>query len=334
MRRSRGFTLAELLISVAIVALSMLILAPVFSSFVGASARNREEQARLDNQRIADAFIAVSQNEGVGSLPAPYTGGGLSGAIINPTDSSPLGIALRQALAESRIAPLSINDDGTAAANARVYQRIGGLVQQTPLYFRSGPLVSLTYDYGVIYQTRCPAGDASCRASGLPGASVAMTSANRESWTATPPDEAAVFVSSLPVQKSMLIATTRRVDRVRDALLSYYRGRQLAASATDTTNWYPGAGMAGTAPAANQGCRDGWYPLDSTDVLPLVGLSQGEFGRTSWGGRVEYCRDFDPANSKAANAPPHAAAIRFLADVSRGAAPDAAILSNNVVLTL
>jgi len=121
---------------------------------------------------------------------------------------------------------------------------------------------------------------------------------------------------------------------VRDALLSYFRGKQLAAQPTDTTNWYPGSGMGGKSPTANQGCRDGWYPLDTTTVLPLIGLSVGEFGKTSWGGVIEYCRDFDPAASKSANAPPQAAALRFNANISAGAVPDPSVLANNVILTL
>ncbi|WNH54792.1 type II secretion system protein [Stenotrophomonas oahuensis] len=334
MKKARGFTLLEMAIVVAIIVVTALIMTPIFGKYLTALARNHAEQARIDNQRIADSMLAVAQNEGNGILPAPYAGPGNPNAIANPADNSAIGIAFRQALSESGLIPTAINDDGTSAKNARVYQRVTGLTQSMPLYFRSGPLVSMTYDYGVIYATRCPESDSSCRGSGRPGASPSLTAANRQSWAVVQPDLAPVFVSTLPVQKSMLATTTRRVDRVRDALLSYYRGKQLSAAATDTTNWFPGSGYGGANPASHQGCRDGWYELDSTNVLPLIGLSQGEFGRTSWGGRIEYCRDYDPAASKGANAPPHAAAIRFRSDVSQGAAPDAAVLGNNVILTL
>lgn len=334
LQRGHGFTLLEMLITLVVIAITMLALAPLFGMFITASTNNYKEQAKIDNQRIADAMVAVSQNEAYGVLPAPYTGAGYVSAVANLADTTPLGLAMRQALSESGISPASVNDDGTSVKNVRVYQRLAGLSQVTPLYFRSGPLVTLTYDYGVIYLTKCPVTDTGCRNGGIPGASPAITASNRNSWVAVAPDTAPVFLSSLPVQKSMLVATTRRVDRVRDALLSYYRGKQLVAAATDVTNWYPGAGMGGKAPASNQGCRDGWYPLDTSNVLPLIGLSQGEFGQTSWGGRIEYCRDYDPAASKSANAPPHAAALRFRSDISQGAAPDAAVLGNNVILTL
>ncbi|WP_186008291.1 type II secretion system protein [Xanthomonas arboricola] len=328
-----GFTLIELLIAVVVLGVMMMLLAPVLSSFITANANSYAEQAATDNQRIADALLAVARNEGVGTLSAPYSGGGYSNTIYNSAATTAVAVALQQALAETGIAPRAVNDDGTTARNVRVFQRITGLTQSTPMYFRSGPLVTLTYDYGVVYLTACSLDSGSC-GSGVPGASPALTSGNRNTWATVRPDLAPRFVSTLPVQTSMLTTTTRRLDRVRDALLSYYRGRQLTASATDTTNWFPGSGLGGRAPSSNMGCRDGWYQLDTANVLTLVGLSPNEFGLTSWGGRVEYCRDYDPTTSKAENAPPHAAALRIRASVSTGAAPDPSVLANNVILTL
>ncbi|CAD7740064.1 type II secretion system protein [Xanthomonas phaseoli pv. dieffenbachiae] len=332
-RRVAGFTLIELLIAVVVLGVMLMLLAPVMSSFITANANSYAEQAATDNQRIADALLAVARNEGVGRLSAPYSGGGYSETVYNLNATTATAMAMRQALAETGIAPNAVNDDGTTARNVRVFQRITGLTQSTPMYFRSGPLVTLTYDYGVVYLTACPLALGHC-GSGLPGNSAFLEPGNFHFWTATPPDIAPRFVSTLPVQTSMLTTSTRRLDRVRDALLSYYRGRQLTASATDTTNWFPGSGLGGRAPSSNMGCRDGWYPLDQSNVLTLVGLSPNEFGLTSWGGRVEYCRDYDPTTSKAENAPPHAAALRIRASVSTGAAPDPTVLANNVILTL
>lgn len=332
-RTVAGFTLLELLITIVVLGVLMLLLVPVFQAFLTATTNNYNEQAKADNQRIGDALTSVAKNAGVGRLPAPYTGGGYTSTIYNPADGTALGLAVRQAIADSGVSPVVVNDDGTGTRRARVYQRVTGLTQDMPMYFRSGPLVTLTYDYGVVYLTQCPVGG-SCLTGGVPGASPALTAANRNTWAAVSPDQSPVFVSSLPVQTAMLQTTARRVDRVRDALMSYYRGKQLTAAATDTTNWFPGSTLAGRTPASNQGCRDGWYALDSTPVLPIIGLSQQEFGVTAWGGRIEYCADYDPLASKTPNAPPHAAALRFRAAVSSGAAPDPSVLSNNVILTL
>ena len=333
-RKHSGFTLLELLVVVIVLGVLMLAMAPIFSQFVTATANNYSEQAKSDNQRVGDALTAFAKNAGIGRLPAPYTGAGYTSTVYNRADGSAAGVALSQAIADTGISPAAVNDDGTTTRNARVYQRVTGLTHDMPMYFRSGPLVTLTYDYGVVYLTQCPVGTSSCLSGGKPGPSAVLTAANRNSWAVASPDMGAVFVSSLPVQTSMLQTTARRVDRVRDALMSYYRGKQLTAAATDTTNWFPGSTLAGRSPSSNQGCRDGWYALDSTAVLPTIGLSQQEFGVTAWGGRIEYCADYDPLAAKAPNAPPHAAALRFRASVSTGAAPDPSVLSNNVILTL
>lgn len=335
-RSPLGFTLIEVLVAVAVLGVLTLLMAPIFGALVTASANNHDEQARIDNQHIVDAMLAFARTEGGGTLPAPYTGNGYTRTIHNPSDSSTVGIAFRQLLSDTGVSMSAVNDDGTTARNVRVYQRVAGIDRTMPLYFRSGPQVTLSYDYGVIYLTACARTGSTCNPSGtgVPGASPALTASNMTSWAAVAPDVAARFVSTLPAQTAMLTATSRRVDRVRDALLSYYRGRQLTAAATDTTNWFPGSGMGGANPTGNQGCRDGWYRLDSTTLLSIVGLAAEEFGSTSWGGRIEYCRDYDPTAVKAANAPPHAAALRFNARVSQGGAPDASVLSNNVILTL
>ncbi|MBP2480151.1 prepilin-type N-terminal cleavage/methylation domain-containing protein [Stenotrophomonas sp. PvP093] len=332
----RGFTLFELLIAVVIVGILILLLSPLFAQYVTSTRAAYREQAQQDNQAIADAMVQWAKANG-GHLPAPYTGAGYTMTVHNPLGTSAAEVSFRAALSDLSLSRTSINDDGTAARNVRVYQRVGGLTKDMPLYVRSGPAVRLTYDLGVLYMTECPLSGGSCNPSpstGRPGASPALTTANRNTWTAVAPDIGAKFVSTLPHEVEMLSATARRADRVRDALLAYYRGKQISAAATDTTNWYPGSALAGKSPAGNQGCRDGWYALDSTQILPLVGLSQQEFGVTAWGGRFEYCADFDPLGNKSPNAPPHAAAVRFNADVSSASPPDPMVISNNVVLTL
>jgi hypothetical protein len=248
-------------------------------------------------------------------------------------------------LTQSGVNPSEINDDGTASKNVRVYQLVQGLTQQVPLYFRSGPLVTLTYDFGAIYLTTCPKGSTTCNpnsATGVPGDSQAISANNYTTWSTSGSDGRANFVSSLPIQKQMLATTVQRLDKVRDTLLSYLRTQQVTAAGGDTTNWYPNqdgkatpGSLSGANPATNQGCRDGWYDLSQAgvSVLPTVGLSAQEYGMTAWGGPIQYCRDYDPTGAGTPNAPPHYAAIRINVNVSAGLAPDGAVPGNNIVLT-
>ncbi len=346
MMRQRGFTLVELLITVIVIGVLTVFLAPLFNSLVTAQRTAYSEKHQLNNQLIGTALMTYAANSTqFGRLPAAYTGSGFTKTIFNPGDVSAGGIALSQALTQSGVNPAEINDDATASKKVRVYQVVQGLTQAVPLYFQSGPLVTLTYDFGAVYLTACPKATASCNptvATGVPGSSLAMTSGNFTTWAPAGTDGAAHFISSLPIQKQMLATTVQRLDRVRDALISLLRTNQVTAGGGDTTNWFPnqaGAAAAGSqggkAPGTNQGCRDGWYDLSSgtVSVLPAVGLSAQEYGVTAWGGSVEYCRDYDPMASGAPNAPPHFAAIRILANVSGGGAPDAAVPGNNIVLT-
>lgn len=335
-RASRGFTLIELLVTLVLVAILFLAAAPLVMDYVKSMRNEWRVKAAQDNQAITSAMTLWARNNG-GRLPAPYTGGGYTMTVQNPSPTTVAEISFNDALAGLELARNAINDDGSTARNVRVYQRVAGLTRAVPLYGRSGPAVTLTYDLGLVYLTECSFVGSSCNpngATGRPGASPALTTTNLKTWTQVSPDVGARFASTLPAEMDMLATTARRIDRVRDALLSYYRGKQLAAAPTDSTNWYPGSSLAGKSPAGNQGCRDGWYALDSAQILPLIGLSREEFGVTAWGGRVEYCADYDPLSSKSPNAPPHAAALRFLASASSGSPPDPSVLSNNVLLTL
>jgi len=331
---------------VAVIGVVTILLAPIFNSLLTAQRLAYDEKHQLNNQLIASGLSSYAANSTQnGRLPLPYTGGGYTMTVYNPADGSSAGLALAQALTQSGINPSEINDDGTASKNVRVYQLVQGLTQQVPLYFRSGPLVTLTYDFGAIYLTACAKSDNTCNpnpATGVPGDSPALSASNYTTWSPSGGDGRAHFVSSLPIQKQMLATTVQRLDKVRDTLLSYLRTQQVTAAGGDTTNWYPNqAGTAapgsltGANPAINQGCRDGWYNLSAAGVLvlPTVGLAAQEYGITAWGGAIEYCRDYDPTGTGTPDAPPHYAAIRIHANVSAGLAPDGAVPGNNIVLT-
>lgn len=336
--KHRGFTLIELLISVVVVGILMIAMSPVYTALASSSQRAYVETGKMVNQNIVSAILSYAANSTtLGTLPAPYTGSGYVSTVYNSGDTSPAGVALAQELSKAGLTPGSINDDGTAAANVRVYQLVSGLSQQVPLYFQSGPLVTLTYQYGAVYLTGCPKATASCNpsATGIPGESSLLTSGNYTTWSTSGTDLTPYIVSTLNLQKAMLITTVQRIDKVRDSLLSYFRSQQITAAAGDVTNWYPtsSSSLAGQTPGTNQGCRDGWYSLSGSTVLTNIGLASTEFGATAWGGDIQYCRDYDPTGTKTPDASPHYAALRINKSVSSGIAPSSSVLGNNVVLT-
>lgn len=334
MKNQRGFTLFELAITVGVIGIVAVMLAPSFGWLFTAQQNSYAEKHRMNNQLISAALTNYAANNTTnGRLPAPYTGGGYTKTVYDSTNAT-LGATLTQ----TGINPVEINDDATQSKMVRVYQLVQGLQQQVPLYFQSGPLVTLTYDFGAIYITACPLANSTCNptaATGVPGTSVALSSANYKTWASSGTDGPAQFVSALPVQKQMLATTVQRLDKLRDTFLTYLRAQQVTAAAGDTTNWFPtgAASLGGATPGTNQGCRDGWYTLSTdTVILATVGLAAQEFGLTAWGGAVQYCRDYDPTGTKVANAPPHYAALRINQDVTSAAAPSG-IPGNNVVLT-
>lgn len=327
----------ELAITVIVVGLVTVILAPIFSSYTTTSRRTYDEKQKLQQLSIGKAMVSYAANStSQGRLPSTYTGGGYTKTVSDPANAN-----FTAALSQEGLSPTEINTDGYASGRVRVYQLVTGLVASVPLYFQSGPLTTLYYDYGAIYTTTCAYADTTCNptpATGIPGSSAVMTSGNYSTWATSGTDSAPYIVSTLPLQKAMLASTVQRVDKVREAFLSYLRAQQLTASPTDTTNWYPPnpGTMGGQNPVTNQGCRDGWYDLSTSTVLATVGLAKEEFGITAWGGRVEYCRDYDPTATKVPNATPHYAAVRINKTPSTGTAgnaPDAAVIGNNIILT-
>lgn len=341
MRQSNGFTLLEMLIALVLLAAITGIVATAITRFATLNSLAYGAQQSLNNQMVGRGLMAFAESSTAnGFLPAPYKPASHTGNTsipYNPADASAEGIALAAALAATGMPINEINTDGTSAQNVRAYQLVTGLTQNVPLYIQSGPLASLTYQVGAIYQTQCHVTDATCNptpATGIPGTSPVLTAANLATWTVSGTDGEPSFVSSLPIQKDLLRITAIRADRVRDALTSYLRTQQLTAAAGDTTNWYPAGSpsQAGKTPnASTQFCRDGWYPLTTSSVLTTAGLSPSEFGVTAWGGLIEYCRDYDPAVS-AANTPPHYAAIRFNKNVSLAAAPSA-VATDNILIS-
>lgn len=328
-----------MLLTLGIIAILLVVMAPLYQEMTTAQLNAYSEKHKFNNQLIGQSLLSYAATATtLGTMPTPYTGSGYTSTIYNPADVTVPGVALTQELLKQNIAQSEMNDDGTATARVRVFQSVTGLILNTPLFYQSGPLVKLTYQYGAVYMTDCPKATASCNptaAAGVPGESIAMTSANYNSWTTSGTDGPPALVSTLPLQKQMLGATADRLNKLRDSFLSYFRGQQITASAGDTTNWYPtgSSSLNGKTPATNQGCRDGWYPLSNGSILALIGSSISESSTTAWGGSIQYCRDYDPTGTKTPDASPHFSALRINASVSTGLDPDAVVVGNNIVLT-
>lgn len=335
MKKQTGFTLLELTIVVAMIGIMVLALTPVWGMLAASQTQAYKEKHKQVNHLIGTALLNFASNSTtLGTLPSPYTGAGYTKTIYDPADTSTAGTDLRQALLQVNLSPSEINDDGTNGAKVRVYQRITGLSHNVPLFGQSGPLATLTYQYGAIYLTECRKNDATCNNAPAPGASAELTAANYSTFTTTGTDLEPYFVSTLPIQKQMLTTTAQRLDKIRDAFLTYFRGQQVTAAANDATNWFPPTStMGGANPSTNQGCRDGWYALSSGTILATIGLSTAEYSTTAWGGAIQYCRDYDPTGTSGANVAPHYGAIRINKNVSQGIAPDAAVIGNNIILT-
>ncbi len=336
----RGFSLIELLIAVIILGVLAGALSAVFTTLGSLVEIEREESERTVNAGIAAAMESWAASESVlGDLPAPYTGGGRDNAPVNPASAVAADVALMDLMRRQRINPISFADDGSAFRNVRVFQRITGLTETVPLFRSTGPVATLTYQMGVIYNTECPLVGSTCNptaATGIPGASPVLTAANRQTWTTVAPDYAPVFVSTLSLQRARLDQTAEQLRKISNELVRLFNLQRISAAPTATNNFYPvntAFSLAGGSPAANMGCRDGWYDLSAANVniLDQLAIPKAQYGVTPWGGAIQYCRDYDPLGTNGANAEPHYGALRLRASVSLGLAPTGAIGTDMVV---
>lgn len=343
LRRSKGFSLIELTIAVALLGVIFAITGPAISSALTMIEGAKRDETTLNNQKLAAGMMSYARNSNGGRLPLPYTGGNIRSGLYNPADTSAAGQALSMELRNTGVPLNAINNDGAVVENVKVYQVVRGLPYTMPMYFTTGASVNLVYDVGSITQTQCPRGQ-SCNTGAVPGASSQMNPSNVATWEAEAPDYGAVIFSTLSEQKSMLRLTTARINRLVDKLSSEFYTRMRLAAANSTQNFYPAPNNAGApnlsgrnpAAAGSFGCHDGWYDLSAinVNVLQQVGLDREEFGVTAWGGRIEYCRDYEPTATGIATAgtAPHYAALRFNRNLSNAANPTNT-LAGNVIVT-
>ena len=344
-RNERGFSLIELAIAVVMVGIMSMALAPIFSWMT--ATRNQlydKEQSQYQRSIVAAMINYAAYYTTDGTLPAPYTNAGddLHYSVADLTPDNADETAILNYLYQEGLETQTIFSDGSAGHRVRVFQRVTGLTNSVPLYLHSGPLVTLTYDYGALYLTAC-AFDEVCNA-GLPGDSVALTNLNFSTWATAGLDKKADLFSTLNLQMKKLKQTGENLIAIRSKLEEFVALSSLSAAAGDMTNWFPaptgGAAvdLSGSNPVTNQGCHDGWYDLTqtvTTNILAQMGLSATEYANTAWGGSIEYCRDYEPLATGvgSADTPPHYAALRVNEDMSKGISPDNAVIGNNVFIT-
>ncbi len=361
-----GFTLFEVIFAVMILGILSMALSPAFRTLMMSRDIAYVSEQTAINQKIANALVTYAEygsaTPGVTTSPCHSSTNKVFYAIYNPTLCSGTS-ALRDYLQQQGVSLSQVNDDGTAAKNLRVFQRLGSESQTAYLFYQSGPMVFLNYDYGVIYMTNCgqsqPCNQTAASSTSppksqptMPGdtattaGAVRLTTSNRSTWVPGTRDIGVTYVSTLPLQKKMLQTTADQLDRIRTALTNYYASMQ-AANPSSTANFYPQPtdplqrAPADPDPLTNQGCREGWYQLSNPviDILPQIGIGGGtEFGFTPFGAAIEYCRDYDPTAASGYGNAPHYAALRINRAVSLKLDPDnnrldPAAAANNIVIS-
>lgn len=342
MRGMRGFTLLELLVVVVIFGIIMSGVLSIMPLIEYQQRQAYNEGAYEKNRAVANGILQFA-NEGSGRLPAPVTvtagGQRYTSVAVSPTAVDTASVSLRAAIQSQSIATNHMFNDGTFAQNVRVYQRVAGLTRNVPFRGISGDIVTITFDVGIVYQTACPALD-SCNTAGvLPGASPALTSVNYNTWQAVSPDSQPYFISTFEHQKKLLDLTNDTISVLIRRIQNDFAYRSITSAANDITNWYmrpnnagaPGPGAI-TNSTTNEGCYETWYTLGASNVnvLERYGLNKSSYGKTAWGGDIQFCRDYDPSNS-GKNTVPHSAAIRFNRNVTTAAAP---VVGQNIVIAM
>ncbi|WP_045394957.1 type II secretion system protein [Vibrio rotiferianus] len=324
---TKGFTLIELLIAIVIVA----ILSPVVYGWVSIANRDKaiayQRQVFVDHVQIADGFRMWARNENKGLLPNPYTNAATRD-VLAPVDllsTNPKMVSLRNYLAKGTLSLSAVNSDGTLANNAKVYQKLMGLVHSQPVEGVSQLTVKLQYERGVIYQTTCSKTE-SCN-TGLVGASPVYS----ETWKAVSPDTQPVEFSTLDIQQEKWGTTWNKIKELKHRFREAFTYSQLSSQAGSLTNFFYKP-TSGETDAGQLHCASGWFDLSTSDVLAHYGISPKEvYGQTSWGGAIDYCPDYDPQGA-GVNKPPHNAALRLNINVTQGIAPNNTASDNLIII--
>lgn len=324
-----GVTLIELLISVVILGIIMAIVGPIFSSTLTFMEATKKSEVLQNNQKLASGMLSYARNNG-GILP-PERGGKYE--LYDATAAvGSAGYDLYLELTGAGVPPNQINSAGYGIDAAKLYQVVSNLKHKQPLFFSSGDEVTLTYQVGVIYQSVCPRlhSCASSPFSNYNGVARTpkITEATIVSWDVAGNDYAPVMINTLAEQKTMLRVTIGRLNRLTDRISSHFYAKARASESAGENHF---AGTAALAGAANHGCWTAWESLSTTATLESIGLDRREYGKTAWGGDIEYCRDYKPTGT--GGQPPFFAALRFNKDLRPGMNPDPSNANSNVIVT-
>lgn len=311
-KRQSGFTLIELMVTLVVLAVLGLIVRSNQQISAQLNRRADIERQHENNRMVAAALYTIASQSKDGSLPAPYDQDGWVSAPADTSTFSSKAPFLAAGLSDD-----TINHDGSGLERQRVYQLLSGLISTEPVHGLTGDKVTIDYEIGVVYATKCGKGISPC-SKPVPGDSEELTTSNIDSWTVAGEDLRPVWINSYPIQKSLLEDTISRVQTIIEKGRVLYQQRQLTSAPGNPENHHPKPSNPGATRQMGGGCHGGWYDLNANnvDLLTQLNLSKKEYATTAWdvsGNKLEFCRDYDPGNI-GADTPPHSAAVRFKAN--------------------
>lgn len=297
--RQSGFTLVELLISVVILGILVTVISPIFSNALAFMEGAKRSEVQLNNQKLAAGMLSYAQNIADGKLP-PQVGSNL------PLYAQANDLLFLE-LSGTGVPPSQINSTGYGIDAVKRYQVVHDLEYTQPMFFSSGDTVTLFYDVGVIYQTKDCARESTCGTSPpSSGESPELDRNKIAEWDVKGGDYAPVMINTLALQKSMLRVTIGRLNRLSDRISSNFYAKARMAESSGVNHF---AGENSATPSTVGPCWSGWENLSATNTLASIGLDSREFGRTAWGGSIEYCRDYKISGGS--EEPPFYAALRI-----------------------
>lgn len=312
-KHAQGFSLIEIIISMVVLGVLMLILSQNSDGALSAFSVAQDEEQEAINKRLASVALDYAATATLtGKLPTPEP----AKYQFNLTGLTPAVTTLKALLVEARITPREAND---TPQYARVYQVATPPDINVPLYGATGPAVTLSYEEGIIVATHCRR-DEACNTP-IPGASGVFDTSTFDTYTLQGEDFGLARFSTLGLQKLKLARTAENIDTIRTRMQEIFRERQRQTDANSTTNFFPRPAVFPSAITTTYCSNAGWFNLDD-EILGQIGLT-ATHGLTAWGGKIQYCPDFDPANN-GLDEPPHFAALRILSNPSTGGDPDAA----------